>query len=171
MDGGEVMADATMTLNMSAREMAALTELAEWHDMSKTQVMRQALRLYQLINVRVRAGERLYFSGDERRAIEFVGLGFEPSPAPAEPGGYVGDIYFGNSDNPTQGTHRWDGSEWVKMSSEQVAMLELLSDARGQRDALREALSALVVAIDEGPASLVRQCQKDARAALEAEDK
>ena len=73
------MADATMTLNMSAREMAALTELAEWHDMSKTQVMRQALALYQLINVRVRAGERLYFSGDEKRAIEFVGLGFEPT--------------------------------------------------------------------------------------------
>lgn len=73
------MGDATMTLNMSAREMAALTELAEWHDMSKTQVMRQALALYQLINVRVRAGERLYFSGDEKRAIEFVGLGFEPT--------------------------------------------------------------------------------------------
>jgi predicted transcriptional regulator len=72
------MADATMTLNMSAREMAALTELAERHDMSKTQVMRQALALYQLINVRIRAGERLYFSGDEKRAIEFVGLGFEP---------------------------------------------------------------------------------------------
>lgn len=76
------MADATMTLNMSAREMAALTEIAEWHGMSKTQVMRQALRLYQLINVRVRAGERLYFSGDEKRAIEFVGLGFEPPQEP-----------------------------------------------------------------------------------------
>lgn len=71
---------ATMTLNMSAREMGALTELAEWHDMSKTQVMRQALRLYQLINIRVRAGERLYFSGDEKRAIEFVGLGFDQLP-------------------------------------------------------------------------------------------
>lgn len=73
------MSEATMTLNMSAREMAALTELAEWHDMSKTQVMRQALRLYQLVNIRVRAGERLYFSGDEKRAIEFVGLGFDPA--------------------------------------------------------------------------------------------
>lgn len=72
------MSEATMTLNMSAKEMAALTEMAEWHDMSKTQVMRQALRLYQLINIRVRAGERLYFSGDEQRAIEFVGLGFDP---------------------------------------------------------------------------------------------
>ena len=91
--------------------------------------------------------------------------------SPSEMGGFVGDIFYGDPRNSTRGTHRWDGSEWVKMSSEQVAMLELLSDARGQRDALREALSALVVAIDEGPASLVRQCQKDARAALEAEDK
>ena len=74
------MPEATMTLNMTAREMAALTELAEHHDMSKTQVMRQALRLFQLVNMRVRAGERLYFSGDEKRAIEFVGLGFDPAP-------------------------------------------------------------------------------------------
>ena len=81
------MSDATMTLNMSAREMAVLTELAEWHDMSKTQVMRQALALYQLINVRVRAGEHIYFSGDERRRVEFIGLGFEPAPpsTPQEP--------------------------------------------------------------------------------------
>ena len=77
------MSDATMTLNMSAREMAALTELAEWHDLSKTQVMRQALRLYQLVHVRIRAGERMFFSGDEMRAIEFVGLGFDPAPQPS----------------------------------------------------------------------------------------
>lgn len=58
----------------------------------------------------------------------------------SEPGGYVGDIYFGNPDNPTQGTHRWDGSQWVKLPSEQVALMELLVSARTRAEKLEEAL-------------------------------
>lgn len=66
----------TMTLNLSPREMAVLEELAAAHDMSKTAVVRQALRLYQLVHVRLKAGETLSFSGDDKRIVEFIGPGF-----------------------------------------------------------------------------------------------
>ena len=69
------MADTTMTLNLPQREMDVLEQLAAHHDMTKTQVMRQALRLYQKVHVRLQAGERMFFSGDEKRAMEFVGIG------------------------------------------------------------------------------------------------
>lgn len=72
------MADATMTLNLSAKEMAALTKLADDAEMTKTQVMRHALRVYQFIQHRINSGERMHFSGDQQRAIEFVGPGFNP---------------------------------------------------------------------------------------------
>lgn len=67
----------TMTLNMPAREMRALEALAEHHGMSKTAVMRQALRLYQLVHIRLRDGETMTFSGDADRPtmIAAVGLG------------------------------------------------------------------------------------------------
>lgn len=67
---------ATLTLNLSEQEMAALNKLAEDDGISKTAVLRQALRLYQLVKHRIRAGEQLYFSGDQERIIEFIGPGF-----------------------------------------------------------------------------------------------
>lgn len=71
---------STMTLNMPQREMDALERIADHHQMSKTAVMRQALRLYQLIHIRLQAGETLSFSGDADRPtmIAAVGLG-DPS--------------------------------------------------------------------------------------------
>ena len=43
------MAKKTMTLNLSEEEMAALERLCEKKDLSKTAVVRQALRLYQRV--------------------------------------------------------------------------------------------------------------------------
>jgi hypothetical protein len=68
------MAIQTMTLNLSEKEMTVLEELAVEKDLSKTAVMRQALRLYQLVNTRLNAGERMMFSGDQQRQVEFIGL-------------------------------------------------------------------------------------------------
>jgi predicted transcriptional regulator len=68
------MIDKTMTLNLSEREMIVLNELAAKREMSKTAIMRQALRLYQLVDTRLAAGEQMIFSGDEQRRIEFIGL-------------------------------------------------------------------------------------------------
>lgn len=39
-------------------------------------------------------------------------------------------------------------------------------ELRARIATLEEALRALIVAVDEGPASLVRQCMSDARAAI-----
>jgi hypothetical protein len=65
----------TMTLNLTAFEMAVLNKLAEDADVSKTVIIRQALRLYQLVDARLKAGERFTFSGDQDRALQFIGIG------------------------------------------------------------------------------------------------
>jgi len=57
----------TMTLNLTEREMEALEELSRKKDLSKTAVVRQALRLYQMVDARLAAGEKLFFE-DERAA-------------------------------------------------------------------------------------------------------
>lgn len=57
----------TMTFNLSPREMAVVEQLCREQDLSKTMVMRQALRLYQLIHERMKAGETFSFSGDVTR--------------------------------------------------------------------------------------------------------
>lgn len=66
----------TMTLNLSPREMAVLNDLSAAQDLSKTAVMRQALRLYQLVHERLKAGEKMSFTGDQQRIVEFIGPGF-----------------------------------------------------------------------------------------------
>jgi predicted transcriptional regulator len=56
------MADRkTMTLNLTDAEMEALDELSARKELSKTAVMRQALRLYQLIDLRRQSGDKLIF--------------------------------------------------------------------------------------------------------------
>lgn len=59
------MAKKTMTLNLTEAEMTALDDLATSKDLSKTGVLRQALRLYQLVDSRVRNGEKLVFEDEE----------------------------------------------------------------------------------------------------------
>jgi hypothetical protein len=56
-----------MTLNLTDAEMAALDELSRKKDLSKTAVIRQAIRLYQLVDSRLAAGEKLFFE-DELKA-------------------------------------------------------------------------------------------------------
>lgn len=57
-------AKKTMTLNLTEAEMAALEDLCVEKDLSKTALLRQALRLYQLVNARLRAGEKLFFEDE-----------------------------------------------------------------------------------------------------------
>jgi hypothetical protein len=54
----------TMTLNLTDVEMDALERLSAQKDLSKTAVLRQALRLYQLVEARLVRGEKLYFEND-----------------------------------------------------------------------------------------------------------
>ncbi|MDB5800600.1 MAG: transcriptional regulator [Rhodocyclales bacterium] len=67
-------AKKTMTLNLTDAEMTALEELSIKKDLSKTQVVRQALKLYQLIELRIDKGEKLYFEDDKKSKAEVMML-------------------------------------------------------------------------------------------------
>lgn len=70
------MSGTTMTLNLSPVEMQILEQLCLEHQMSKTSVIRQALRMYQYLHKRTMEGEMITLSGDAQRAIDFIGPGF-----------------------------------------------------------------------------------------------
>ena len=72
---GEAVA---ITLKFTEQELAAVQELADYHQLSQLQTMRQALRLYQLHDRRIRDGETLAWSGDAARAQEFAALASPP---------------------------------------------------------------------------------------------
>ena len=66
----------TMTLNLTAAEMDALEELAKRKDLTKTAVIRQALRLYQVVDARVAQGEKLFFEDElQKKKAELMVLG------------------------------------------------------------------------------------------------
>lgn len=54
----------TMTLNLSAREMEALEALTVKKGLSKTGVMRLALRLLQAVDARVQPGNKLFVENE-----------------------------------------------------------------------------------------------------------
>lgn len=65
-----------MTLNLTAPEMEALDELAQRKDLTKTAVIRQALRLFQLVDTRVAQGEKLFFENElQKKKAELMVLG------------------------------------------------------------------------------------------------
>lgn len=57
----------TMTLNLTEAEMAALEDLCAKKDLSKTALLRQALRLYQLVESRIDKGDKLFFEDDKTK--------------------------------------------------------------------------------------------------------
>lgn len=61
------VAKKTMTLNLTDAEMAALEDLCTKKDLSKTSLLRQALRLYQLVETRVEKGDKLFFEDDKTK--------------------------------------------------------------------------------------------------------
>lgn len=58
------MSKKTMTLNLSEAEMAALEKLCGKKDLSKTVLLRQALRLYQRVEERLEKGDKLFFEDE-----------------------------------------------------------------------------------------------------------
>lgn len=57
----------TMTLNLTEQEMNVLDQLCAKKDLTKTALMRQALRLYQMVDARLARGERLFFEDDQKK--------------------------------------------------------------------------------------------------------
>ena len=60
-------AKRTMTLNLTEAEMEVLKALGEKKDLSKTAVLRQALRIYQVIETRLESGEKLFFEDEKSK--------------------------------------------------------------------------------------------------------
>ena len=57
-------AKRTMTLNLTDAEMQVLDDLSQRKDLTKTAVIRQALRLYQTVEARIERGDKLLFEND-----------------------------------------------------------------------------------------------------------
>lgn len=57
-------AKRTMTLNLTEAEMAVLEALSEKRELSKTALLRQALRMYQVIEARLENGNKLFFENE-----------------------------------------------------------------------------------------------------------
>lgn len=57
----------TMTLNLTDAEMSVLEELCAKKELSKTALLRQALRLYQLVESRLEKGDKLFFEDEEKK--------------------------------------------------------------------------------------------------------
>jgi hypothetical protein len=70
------MADKkTMTLNLTDEEMSVLDDLSARYDMTKTAVMRKALRMYHLIDSRLQRGEKLFIEDEiENKKAELLML-------------------------------------------------------------------------------------------------
>ncbi|MEG3087431.1 ribbon-helix-helix protein, CopG family [Sphingomonas sp. PB4P5] len=61
------MTKRTMTLNLSDEEMEALEALSAKKDLSKTGLLRQALRLYQRVEERLERGDTLFFEDEAKK--------------------------------------------------------------------------------------------------------
>lgn len=59
-------AKRTMTLNLTEAEMTVLEELSQRKELSKTAVLRQALRLYQMVDLRIERGEKMFFEDEAK---------------------------------------------------------------------------------------------------------
>jgi predicted transcriptional regulator len=65
----------TMTLNLNDDEMNALDALSTRYDMSKTAIIRKALRMYQMIDTRLQRGEKLFVEDEvEKKKSELLVL-------------------------------------------------------------------------------------------------
>lgn len=61
-----------ISLNLSEAELELLTKLSERKEMSKSAVLRQALRMMGVIEQRVQQGEKFYFESLDKEKSEVV---------------------------------------------------------------------------------------------------
>jgi predicted transcriptional regulator len=66
------MSKRTMTLNLSDAEMDAIEELCERKQLTKTALLRQCLRVYQVIEARLDAGEKIFFEDKKKAKSELM---------------------------------------------------------------------------------------------------
>jgi len=61
------MSKRTMTLNLTDQEMEVLESLCEKKGLSKTALLRQAIRLYQVVESRLERGDKLLFENESTK--------------------------------------------------------------------------------------------------------
>jgi predicted transcriptional regulator len=65
----------TMTLNLTDDEMTSLETLSTRYDMTKTAIIRKALRMYQVIDERLQRGDKLFLEDEiEKKKSELLVL-------------------------------------------------------------------------------------------------
>lgn len=63
----------TLTLNLSEEEMNSLTQLALRSDMSKTAVIKKAIRIYLVLEKRLQKGERIFVEDEPNQVkVELI---------------------------------------------------------------------------------------------------
>jgi len=58
----------TMTLNLSEEEMNSLEQLALRNDMTKTAVLKKAIRIYLILETRLQRGEHIFVEDELHQA-------------------------------------------------------------------------------------------------------
>ena len=61
-----------MTLNLSDAEMKRLEDLAEQRQLTKTAVIRMALKLFQLVDERMAEGGKLFIEAEGKQKTELA---------------------------------------------------------------------------------------------------
>ena len=61
-----------MTLNLSDAEMTRLEDLAEQRQLTKTAVIRMALKLFQLVDERMAEGGKLFIEAEDKQKTELA---------------------------------------------------------------------------------------------------
>jgi len=67
-------AKKTMTLNLSAEEMEAVEAIARRKETTKTAIIKQAIRLYLLVDSRLGDGNKLFVEDDGKQKTELAVL-------------------------------------------------------------------------------------------------
>ncbi len=62
----------TMTLNLSSQEMEVLEKLSAKKGLSKTSIIKQALRLYQFVSLRIESGDKVFIEDLEEKKSELL---------------------------------------------------------------------------------------------------
>ena len=68
------MSKKTLTLNLSEKEMKVVEALCEKKGLNKTSLLKQCIRLYQMVETRIENGEKLFFETDKKEKLELLFL-------------------------------------------------------------------------------------------------
>jgi len=66
------MSKKTITLNLSDQEMEVVEQLCKKKGVSKTSLLKQCIRLFQLVESRIENGERIFFETDKKEKMELL---------------------------------------------------------------------------------------------------